>query len=392
MKLGIIRGSFPNLSEFFLYRNLERYGILPTIIAELSPDQKVLVQKYHLGKHIAVPGWNTLLKFAPNKIRPYLKFIVEQKIGFNSPYFPAAWMNDIDVFNISDMLCYHGLQVAKHIEKHRGKKLTVTLWENIPDRYSRGLMTERIKNKIISAASFYLPVSHYARATGELLGIAREKMEVVYPGVDIEIFSPRPKNVSYLETMGIPKDKFIIVTVSRIQRSKGIDTLLNAIAYSAAQHIDFKKKACVLLVGGGHERDAMVAVAKKLKIDDIVRFTGKTPFDEIQEILSCADLFVLPSTPKRWWQEQFGFSVIESMACAVPVISTYSGALPEVISDAGILVSPGNFYALAHAIIALYKNESLRKDYAQKARHRAVNFFDANKNSLKIIQILKEIL
>lgn len=78
-----------------------------------------------------------------------------------------------------------------------------------------------------------------------------------------------------------------------------------------------------LLVGDGPERIKMEALCRDLCISDDVRFLGK--LDVVEEVLSVADLFLMPSE-----KESFGLAALEAMACEVPVISSNAGGIPEL--------------------------------------------------------------
>jgi glycosyltransferase involved in cell wall biosynthesis len=81
-------------------------------------------------------------------------------------------------------------------------------------------------------------------------------------------------------------------------------------------------------------------------------------------------VLVLPSLTTPTWKEQFGHVLVEAMACGVPVIGSDSGAIPEVIGDAGLIVPEGNVDALADAIQSLISAPALRVDLAARGRSR----------------------
>ena len=84
--------------------------------------------------------------------------------------------------------------------------------------------------------------------------------------------------------------------------------------------------------------------------------------------------------------------LIESMACAKPVISTLSGSIPEVIGEAGILVQPNDYLSLSTEITRLIEDESLRKILGKKARARSEEYFDAKKTSIALKEIFERVL
>jgi glycosyltransferase involved in cell wall biosynthesis len=87
------------------------------------------------------------------------------------------------------------------------------------------------------------------------------------------------------------------------------------------------------------------------------------------------DVLVLPSDTHKGWKEQFGRVLIEAMACQVPVIGSSSGAIPEVIGEAGLIFPERDHHALAAALERLQANPALRADLAQQGRDRVLRHF-----------------
>ncbi|KAB2922318.1 MAG: N-acetyl-alpha-D-glucosaminyl L-malate synthase BshA, partial [Bacteroidetes bacterium] len=103
-----------------------------------------------------------------------------------------------------------------------------------------------------------------------------------------------------------------------------------------------KMPAVLVLVGDGPDRSSCEQLARELGIGDHVRFLGKQ--QELVEILSCADLFLMPSQ-----SESFGLSALEAMACGVPVISSSVGGLPELVlhNQTGYIAEIGDVERMA---------------------------------------------
>ena len=130
----------------------------------------------------------------------------------------------------------------------------------------------------------------------------------------------------------------------------------------------------LLFVGDGPDRPACEALARELGVEAAVRFLGKQ--EPVEEILSVADVMLLPSE-----SETFGLAALEAMACAVPVVSTDAGGLPEVNVEGvtGFLCPVGDVAAMAQATRRLLDDEPLRLQMAHAARTRAVDVFDVDR-------------
>jgi len=130
----------------------------------------------------------------------------------------------------------------------------------------------------------------------------------------------------------------------------------------------------LLLVGEGPERLFVQQLVKELKLKEHVHFLGEQ--DNLDTILGCADLFLLPSE-----QESFGLVALEAMSCRVPVVGAAVGGLPEVVihGETGYLAPVGEIRAMAEGAIELLTKAPRHAQFADAGRSRAVSAFDAAK-------------
>jgi glycosyltransferase involved in cell wall biosynthesis len=99
------------------------------------------------------------------------------------------------------------------------------------------------------------------------------------------------------------------------------------------------------------------------------------PYASLPSALNALDVLILPSRTTPHWKEQFGRVLIEAGACGVPVIGSDSGAIPEVIGEAGLIFPEGRVTALVEAIRRLRENEAMRKRMGAAGRRRAETLF-----------------
>ncbi|MFQ5606087.1 MAG: N-acetyl-alpha-D-glucosaminyl L-malate synthase BshA [bacterium] len=127
----------------------------------------------------------------------------------------------------------------------------------------------------------------------------------------------------------------------------------------------------LLLVGEGPERLFVQQLVKELNLSEHVWFLGEQ--DYIEHILSCADLFILPTE-----QESFGLVALEAHACCVPVVGAATGGLPEVVSDGetGYLLPVGEIALMAEKAVELLTDSEKAAAFRKNARERAVKCFD----------------
>ncbi len=269
-----------------------------------------------------------------------------------------------------------------------GFKFVLSWWENIPHRAIFDRKTDFQKRLVMDKVDLFLPFTETAKRTLFLEGVPKDKVEVVYPGVDTGRFRPgqRPRNL--MEAYGISKDTFVILYVGKLVSWKGVHNLVYAAMALKKRGIN---NFVVAVAGRGAQRENMERLIERAGLSAHFRFLDFLSYDEMPEVYRLADLFVLPSYPAMGWQEQFGMVLVEAMSSALPVISTRSGSIPEVVGDCGVLIPPGDFFALAGEVERLMKDEETRKALAEKGRERAEKVFDINVSSTALQKIFENI-
>ena len=120
----------------------------------------------------------------------------------------------------------------------------------------------------------------------------------------------------------------------------------------------------------GWKMESIFAELEKLgPLSDRVIVTGFVPDEDLAPIYSHASMFVYPSL-----LEGFGLPPLEAMQCGVPVITSNTSSLPEVVGDAGIMVPPSDTDALCQAMATLFQDRELHDRLASRARERAATF------------------
>lgn len=287
-------------------------------------------------------------------------------------------LKGFDIVHCAETMYFQTYQAAR-AKKALKFKLIVTVWENIPFLYD-GARTVSNKKTVFDAVDLLLPVSNRSREALCVEGAPAEKIRVQMPGLDLEHFRPRPKDMELLQRFGCHAEDLIILFVANLYREKGIYDLLYAFRMLLDRR-GMTEHVKLLIAGKGRERAGVLETIARLRLSDDVTLIGTHPYGTMPQIHNLADVFVLPSIPTPQWQEQFGYVLIESMACAKPVVSTLTGSIPEVVGDSGLLVQPNDPLSLADALEHLIKNPAARSDLSRRARDRAEQLFDVRKVS-----------
>jgi L-malate glycosyltransferase len=189
----------------------------------------------------------------------------------------------------------------------------------------------------------------------------KKEIEVIYNFVDLTRFYKQEKD--HFKRFICPNNEKLLVHASNFRKVKRIEDILRAFA-KIKEQIPCK----LLLVGDGPERQNMECLSRDLNISEDTRFIGK--LDAIEEVLSVADLFFMPSE-----KESFGLAALEAMACEVPVISSNTGGLAELNINGvtGFLSNVGDIEDMVKNSLYILKDENL-PTFKENALKRAKEF------------------
>ncbi|MEO6746594.1 MAG: glycosyltransferase [Caldimonas sp.] len=197
----------------------------------------------------------------------------------------------------------------------------------------------------------------------------RRDIAIIPFGVDLQRFAPTGSRR--------PDGPLTIGIVKSLAPKYGIDLLLRAFA-GMRQDPDLRAAALafrLVIVGDGPERSALQALARTLTIEAVTTFTGAVSHDEVPGWLNGFDIYAAPS---RLDSESFGVAVIEASACAVPVVVTDVGGLPEVViaDRTGLIVPREDVPALQAALKRLLLDDGLRERLGSEGRRHVARTFD----------------
>ena len=211
-----------------------------------------------------------------------------------------------------------------------------------------------------------LTVCTHGRQVLEKNGVAKDKIHVVFNGVDAEAIPPRDRSV--LAEFGIGDNEKVISILTRFSGEKGVPFLLRSIAR-------LKEKTAVpfrlLLVGDGPDFQRDKALVPQLGIEDKVVLTGYRT--DTPRLLAASDLYLNSSS-----SEAMSFAILEALGAGVPLVVTDVGGNPELVNTGeicGILAPYGDENAYAAAIRTLLEDDALRARYAAAARSKAEREF-----------------
>ena len=265
-------------------------------------------------------------------------------------------------------------QALAHARRVGAKSLFFS-WQNIvrqyPPPFSWG------ERWVLNGVDYALAGTDSAASVWREKGYKGRMAVVPQFGVDPDLFH-RPDSNS-------PQRPFTIGYIGRLVEEKGIHVLLDAASRLTG---DWRLR----IVGSGPEQARLHALDEQLKIAERVEWIEWVASTEMPAQYHQIDVLVVPSLTRPNWKEQFGRVIIEAMASGVPVIGSDSGAIPDVIGDAGLIIPEGDVAALAEALCKLQQNESLRQSLAEKGRARVVGHFTHAQVAADTVRVYRELL
>ena len=205
--------------------------------------------------------------------------------------------------------------------------------------------------------------------------VDEKKITVIPNGIDIGIFKPTSikKSLSFR----------IVTTASADIPLKGLRHLILALPRVIRQF----PLTSLTVIGKSPEKSNLNKLIDDLDLEDKITFRSGIPEKEIVKTYHDSDIAVIPSL-----YEGFGFGAGEAMACGVPLISTDSGGLKQVIGDAALKIKPGSVNEIEEGIVKLFSEEKIRQELAEKGRKRMEEFFDWKIAASAYIEVFKKII
>jgi glycosyltransferase involved in cell wall biosynthesis len=261
-------------------------------------------------------------------------------------------------------------------------------WANVPIRIISRRVDFPLKKNVFSRRKYTKDVDAIiaiSQAVRDVLlkgGIDPSVIEVVPSGIDFSPFEAALPKDFLRKEFGFAADDFLVGIVAALENHKGHKYLLEAASLIKRQAPQVK----IVVVGKGSLELELDRLAKDLRVDDLVFFLGFR--EDVPRILASLDVFVLSS-----YLEGLGTSIMDAMACRLPVVATAVGGVPELVRDneTGLLVLPRDPQAIAEAILRLYGDRALGARLGRRGYEVVHEKFSAEAMARKIIAVYKKI-
>jgi glycosyltransferase involved in cell wall biosynthesis len=262
-----------------------------------------------------------------------------------------------DIVHAAELSFWFAADAARRRRRNRFR-LVQTVWETLPLLVAyRNRHARRFREQVLAGTDLFLPTTERAALALQLEGVAPERMTVCPPGIDTARFAQSPREQPSHHTL---------VSPGRLVWEKGHQDVLRALALlhrgivrtPAGEAV----RARLLVIGSGPEEARLRAYAADLGLGDAFEIRA-VPYEQMPSVFAGASAMVLASQgvamaplhpydiPHAFWEEQFGLVLAEAIAAGLAIVTTTSGAIPEVVRGAPVhLVAPGDWPAIARAL------------------------------------------
>jgi glycosyltransferase involved in cell wall biosynthesis len=304
-----------------------------------------------------------------------------------------------DVVHAEELSFWFAAEAAKRRRRH-GFKLVQTVWETLPflNAY-RNRHARRHRELVLAETDLFLPATERAAHALRLEGVDDERIRVCSPGIDVERFAVAHANGA----RAADGREHLIVSPGRLVWEKGHQDVLRALAALHRGIVTLPGRAIarprLMIVGSGAEEHRLREHAAELGLADCVEIAA-VPYERMPDVFAEASAMVLAShdmagaayhpfdVPRIFWEEQFGLVLAEAMAAGLAIVTTTSGAIPEVLAGAPVeLLAPGDWLGIARALAAgvlnrpprtrvEYPHEIVRRYSTAAAAERLADAYD----------------
>jgi glycosyltransferase involved in cell wall biosynthesis len=277
---------------------------------------------------------------------------------------------------------------ALEAKRRYGTPVSIIVWDNIPFNHDTDAERAAMKRRALDEADRIVVYTERSRRTMLMEGCDPGKIALIPPGVDTQAFAPHPGDGT---AFGMHEDDIVLLFVGWLLPRKGIDWLLMALHELKRDPDTRDLPVRLLVVSGLPGRPWAESLVARLGLRDEVVFTESVPYTRMPAVFRAADVYVQPSVAMPDWQEQFGMALIEAMSSGRPVVAARSGAIPEVVGKAGVLVQSSDFLTLYLALKGLVTDFEKARAIGEAARQRALVYFDVRRQAQALSRIYAEL-
>ncbi len=362
MHIAYILGAYPQPSETFIQREIEgmrsrrhQLDIFSIFPPETGPIEGITY------------GWTT----------GWQKLQLQLRRAATISELARAWRKEFKTRGINVIMAHFG-SLPSTVALEAAEDLPYVLSLHARDIY---VEAEFLKDKIDHAAAAVTCTRANVDYLRKQFPWANERIQLLYHGLPASWLSAE---IPDRTRDGGP---LRLLAVGRLVPKKGFDTLLHACAELRKREVNFLLR----IIGDGPQQGALEGLQHKLRLDDVVRFTGWSSQGEVRKAYAWADLFCCPSVQAPDGdRDGLPNVVVEAMSTGLPAIGTILSGIPEAVVNetTGLLTLPGDAIAFADAVVRC-QDEPFRAQLATAAAAHARATFDGERSLDTLEGLLK---
>jgi glycosyltransferase involved in cell wall biosynthesis len=370
MKIGYFTTKFPysqsfkeysyggsTLAAYYLAIEMAKRGhgidvFTTSVNSKGSIEKHENMTVYHYGTNFRMLSSNISFDLLGKTVKYNVDIAHEH---FDIPHGPFAGLRYAKKKNVPLVVTYHG-------DWEEG-------YGGLTRRMAIAFHNKFLVDKILSYADVIISPSEYYINGSRFLRKYRDKIVVIPNGINIDEFDIPYSKEECRKKLGLPLDKKILLFFGYLSPYKGPDVLVKAMSRVVKDVPD----AELVFAGKGVMRDELEMSSKSLGVEKNVKFAGFVE-DSLKPLYyKAADVFVLPSMMST---ECYPLTILEAMACGVPIVASKIGGIPDAVKDGenGLLVQPRDSEALADAIIYLLETEDTREKLGKSGRKKVEDY------------------
>lgn len=358
-RIALVRGKFLNQFEMQMVEPLtKRYDI--TAFGSLYP----------IHSHFSFPVEHLVspmdLPDVPYKMQILNRLFTDAHVLFGL----EGKLRGFDLVHTAELYYRYTQQCLDAKKRGWVRKVIATELDNIPFNNESIWGRRGYKARARRELDHIIALSDSAKDSLIQEGTDPDKISTLGFFVDTKRFTPPAKRASSTDR------PLRILFVGRLEASKGVFDILAALKQIWAKQPQNRPLEFVF-VGEGSALSSM-----KRQEGQFIKswhFTHVSAnYRDMPEIYRSADIFIAPSKPIPTWREQYGMMLLEAQASGLPIITTRSGAIPQNVGTAAVLVPPGDINALARALTDFIADPKRRAVYGVRARARAAAVHDVS--------------
>lgn len=370
-KVAIVRGKFLNSYEMQTFEYLLKDFDLTAFGSFSSFHHDFSFPSIRLLSFMDIPDFS-------------YKMSILNRLTVDAHYLLSleSHLKGFDIAHSAETYYHYTQQCINAKNKKMVKKVVLTILENIPFNNEDIFGRKEFKKRAREEADILIALTEKTKSALIKEGAREEKVRVIGSGIDINRFKPHQIK---------SKKEITILFVGRLEIYKGVIDLIEAFSLLLKDQDLSSFTLKLLIVGEGSQKKDMIKKEKENGHQVFIDHT-KSPYNLIHEQYQKADIFVAPSHDTKTWQEQYGYMLLEAQASGLPIITTNSGSIPEVVGNAALVVQQKNVLELKESLKKLILDEKLRYYLGNKARERAEKIHDSKKIANRIADVYKSIL